>query len=282
MALMQRAGFGPGGSTVLEVGAVETLPEPEMLLAIESLIPPELRDTPISDERDPLARTEDTVVDVSPELAWLSERDRVDQTSAARPSSAQGASFFGALADGDQFVYVVDISSSMNIGWGKRASEVSRLVRVMAELKASIERLSPDQSFYVILFNGETRRMFDDAATVPRTVPATPENKRRLNDWLAAVRTGEATDPRRALELGMGMRPSALFLLSDGVFYGPAATVLEIIERHSQGDTPIHTIAYEDPRSSKAMEQIARLTGGEFQFVPSPSVAHLEGQIKGK
>ncbi len=54
----------------------------------------------------------------------------------------------------------------------------------------SIEQLDDDQSFYVILFCAETRRMFDDASPIPEMLPATRANKTRLGDWLAPKRPG--------------------------------------------------------------------------------------------
>ena len=57
----------------------------------------------------------------------------------------------------------------------------------------SIEQLDDDQSFYVILFCAETRRMFDDASPIPEMLPATRANKTRLGDWLAQMRTGGGT-----------------------------------------------------------------------------------------
>lgn len=278
--LCQRAGFGSNQSLVLNAETTEDFPEPEILLVSDLLVPPDAEDHPVFDGGDLFASSEGAAGSVSLEPVLPSGADRSDDSApaeesspAAAESSGQGALFFGEMAYGDQFVYVVDTSSSMNIGWGKGAGKVSRLIRALAELRESIERLSPSQSFYVILFNGETRRMFDDKATVPRALPATPENKRRLSDWLASIRTGESTDPRPALKLGLSMQPSALFLLSDGIFTGPETSVLEVIKRHNPGHAPIFTIAYEDARSCQAMERIARLTGGEYQFVPHPSVA---------
>jgi hypothetical protein len=132
----------------------------------------------------------------------------------------------------------------------------------------------------VILFCSETRRMFDDPSSVAQMLPATRENKKRLRDWLAEVRTGSGTDPRPALRLGLELEPSAVFLLSDGEFNGrqhnfndgllhgnPDET--EVVKRHRSGETPIHTFAYEDPRNCKVMESLAGRTGGQYRFIPA-------------
>ncbi|HWB14245.1 MAG TPA: hypothetical protein VG826_33770 [Pirellulales bacterium] len=266
---------GAGGSLLIKIGTTEPLPQPEILLVNELMLPRDADENQAFDS-DPFAPAEDPVVHdaiqvASMETSLVSAHDSSETTPIEKPNSAEGASFFGTLAQGNQFVYLVDTSPSMNIGRGRGASDVSRLIRALAELRASIERLSPDQSFYVILFNGQTRRMFDEQSVAPRALPATPEHKRRLNDWLSTVRTGESTDPRRALQLGLNMHASAIFLLSDGIFDVPEATVLEFIQRHNHNRTPIHTIAYEDERSCRTMLRIADWTGGEYRFVPAPS-----------
>ena len=282
-ALLQPAGGEPSRPLVLEASEAEPLPEPETLVVSEALIPPSAGELLSVDESDRSAAAGQLTDFVSSELRSPTGRGGMGKSETKKQGSGPGASFFGTVAYGDQFVYVVDISTSMDRGQGLSASEGSRFVRAMAELRSSIERLAPKQSFYVILFNGQTRRMFDDTAIFPKTLEATPENKARLNEWLATIRTGEWTDPRAALKLGLSMRPSALFLLSDGEFNGEQQrlnagllkgnpSVSQVIESQNRG-TPIHTIAYEDKSSCKQMEQIARSTGGEYQFVPAHASA---------
>ena len=271
---------GPGGSLSIMAGTAEMFPEPEILLVNELMLPPEAEENEAFDS-DPFAPTvedaaDDAIQVASIETNRVSVDDSSETTPIEEPNSAEGASFFGMLAEGNKFVYLVDISPSMNIGRGRGPSDVSRLIRALAELRASVERLSSDQSFYVILFNGQTRRMFDEQSVSPRALVATPENKQRLHAWLSTIRTGESTDPRRALQLGLNMHPSALFLLSDGIFDVPEATVFDVIQRNNGDATPIHTIAYEDERSCRTMERIAGLTGGEYRFVPAPSADGIE------
>jgi hypothetical protein len=243
-------------------------------LVSEASSPPEIGDD-ASVERDVIAAADETIEALAPELCRLSVPKVAaffpTEPPTEQPILSEGASFFGTEAPGHQFVYVVDTSPSMNIGLGRGPGGASRLIRALAELRASIQRLSPEHAFYVILFNGRTRRMFDDNTIRPQALAATPENKHRLDDWLVSVRTGESTDPRPALRLGLAMRPSAVFLLSDGLFDVPEASVLEVINRHNFGGTPIYTIAYEDDRCCLTMQRIALATAGEYRFVAAPS-----------
>lgn len=185
-----------------------------------------------------------------------------------------GAEFFGTVAYGDRFVFVLDSSTSMSYG-GQNAAAGNRFQRATAELLYSIERLTPEQSFYVILFCGETRRMFDDESLSADPVHATRENKDRLRAWLAGVTLGPWTDPRDALRLGLDIRPSAVFLLSDGEFNKHESglptdrlEVPEVIERFNAARAPIHTVAFEDPINRETLAGLSAQTGGQTLWVP--------------
>lgn len=277
--LLQPAGSGANAPLALQVSSLEPAPEFETLVMSDALLPPEAGDLLSDDEKDLFGSSgleaDAAAADGRPGNGIVGSGADV----ASHRGSGPGASFFGTVAYGDAFVYVVDISTSMDRGQGPSASEGTRFMRAMAELKASIDRLSPAQSFYVILFCGQTRRMFDDAEIFPKAISATPQNKRRLNEWLATVATGDSTDPREALSVGLGMRPSALFLLSDGEFNGQQTnnnagllkgnpSVFQIVDRHNRGGTPIHTIAYEDTANCRTMERLSKSTGGNYRFIP--------------
>ncbi|MEM8679195.1 MAG: hypothetical protein AAGF97_07585 [Planctomycetota bacterium] len=189
------------------------------------------------------------------------------------------ANYFGISAAGDRFVYALDMSTSMNARMGRSAGG-SRFKRACAELQRSVNALTADQSFYVILFCYKTRYLFDESQLFPQMVPATDENKARLREWLATIRTGPGTDPRSSVHVGLQMRPSALFLLSDGEFNGHSGkrrcrglignpTIQDVVFSQPGAPVPIHAIAYEDQINRATMEQLAALTGGEFRFVSS-------------
>jgi hypothetical protein len=191
---------------------------------------------------------------------------RADQRDEPRPPAAE---YFGTVARGDRFVYVLDRSGSMSGG---------RLERAAAELLRSLDQLQPDQSFYVVLFSDGMLRMFDDADEPPRMLPATPENRQRLRKWLGSINADGGTQPKDAIRFAISLRPSAVFLLSDGEFNGmtsrtdlfgadsPAGKILD----GSQA-VPIHSFAYEDPAARGNMQTLAALTGGQYRYIePRP------------
>ncbi|MHB8899369.1 MAG: vWA domain-containing protein, partial [Thermoguttaceae bacterium] len=197
------------------------------------------------------------------------------QGGAGSGGSGDGTAYFGTVAYGNRFVYVLDKSGSMTRGADKQSGSGSRLDRARYELLRSIEKLAPYQQFYVILFSDVTDRMFGDESPKPATIPATPQNKQRLREWIAQVEVGGSTDPREALFLALSIAPDAVFLLSDGDFNpvtehpcplfedNPEAEVL--INRVNHSGIPIHTFAYEDPSSRERMEVVAQLTGGTYK-----------------
>jgi len=233
---------------------------------------------------------EDLADELSAELATATgggarqqEGDDRERASPGKRDGSDGAAgakaeYFGTVAYGDRFVYVLDMSGSMNECSGRKSN---RFDRAVAELTSSVGRLRDDQWFYVILFSDVTRRMFDDASLIPQMVPATPENKQALRRWLSMIQPQGDTDPRDALYLAFQMRPSAIFLLSDGEFnghkHGNKCSVLrgnpkvdEVVAQNNAAGSPIHSFAYEVRNARERMNSLARQTGGVYRFIPAP------------
>ena len=195
-------------------------------------------------------------------------------------SSARG-SFFGIDANGHEFVYVLDMSGSM---------EGRRFDRASAELMRSVEQLGPNQCFYVLLFGSKTIQMFDGNQYLPRPIPGTPENKERLAEWLRTAYQGGSTDPRDALRVAMRMNPSAVFMLSDGKFNGREnqkkdnllggnADAYSIVAAATK-KPPIHAIAFENKQSRANMKRLAEMTNGVFRFVDTEDRKSLQESIR--
>ncbi len=203
-------------------------------------------------------------------------------STAGREGHSGGAgqtSFFGTVAQGNSFVYILDVSPSMNARSGRR------LQRAVRELLQSLDNLRDEQRFYVVVFGWNTRLMFDGDQLVPRPIPATLRNKQRFRKWLAAINTIPGTDPRKSLDVSLAMNPSAIFFLSDGEFNKPASspfftdddtTAEDVINGRKSTSIPIHTVAFEDPICEPRMEGIAKLTNGQHRFVPAPEEDDLK------
>lgn len=166
---------------------------------------------------------------------------------------AQGANFFGIDAEGNTFVFVVDMSGSMGRG--------DRLRRAKIELKRAITALMPGQRFYIIFFN-------DYAFPMPGTEPidATKPNFVKMNQWVSTALAGGGTNPAPALEIALGMKPDAVFLLTDGVF--PPQSVAYAVGEFIEAEIPVHTIAFVSPEGAEILRQISSETHGKHHYVP--------------
>lgn len=113
--------------------------------------------------------------------------------------------FFGEEieSENDSICYVIDISGSMR--------RYGRLERAKAELRKSIQALSPNVRFNVIAYSCLV------VSWQPATVSATPENKALALAWIQALQGsgGTATGPATAQALS-DQECLAVALLTDG------------------------------------------------------------------
>jgi outer membrane protein assembly factor BamD (BamD/ComL family) len=203
--------------------------------------------------------------------------DAADGSAAGGGKSGGGqggpsGSFFGINAYGHEFVYVLDMSGSMR---GRRYQ------RATAELIRSVDELSDDQNFYVLLFDDKAVQMFGRKSVFPSAIPATNDNKEKLAHWLGEAFNGGGTDPRDALRVALKMKPSAIFILSDGKFNGqeqqPLASMTNgnadafSIVAACREKIPIHAIAFENKQSCENMKRLSEMTNGKYRFAGAKS-----------
>lgn len=165
-----------------------------------------------------------------------------------------GAEFFGIGGKGGTFVYVVDLSGSMN--------EEGKWERARAELMRSIEHLTEDQKFYIIFYNDGWYPM---AADEP--IDSTAKNIDRTRRWVNRLWPGGGTYPLEALLHALKLEPDAVYFLSDGRFDPATIEALRVHNPSSNGQIPIHTIAFVNQETIGIMKQIAKQSGGKFRFV---------------
>jgi hypothetical protein len=163
------------------------------------------------------------------------------------------ASFFGIREQGQFFVYVVDSSGSM--------IDEARLMRATIELRRSILALQPPQQFEVIFYNHESNPM--PGGPTPRT--ADLQSKNLLIAWLRLIEPDGGTDPRAAMRQALGLKPDAVFLLSDGAF--PNGTV-EAITSSNTRKIPIHCIDLTGGLAGDHLRRIAVANGGRYVARP--------------
>jgi hypothetical protein len=199
----------------------------------------------------------------------------LDAQFAAMVSGRRGTAveFFGAVAEGNKIVFILDISGSMDQNaYADLDGRVTRFERAREELVRTISQLNTEQEFAVLLFSDDCRPMFDTSQYNVSFLSATQPHKERISDWLDSVHPTGATDPRASLQIALALYPDAVFLLSDGEFrigrdgrIGEA--VIRMVRNLNTRRIPIHTIAYQDQRSRHTLEAIAEDSSGTFRFV---------------
>ena len=171
------------------------------------------------------------------------------------------ASFFGAQADGNRFVFVIDSSGSMR---GPRWEALCK------ELIRAIQSLSPDQDFFVISFDSMAHPMFGVAPPRGKFLKAVEKNVDRIQNWLRSIRHGSQTFPSSAVGIAMKLEPDAIFLLSDGEISDSTVEDLRMWNRKKNDDgdvkalVPIHTVLLHSQIGYATLETIARENGGTF------------------
>jgi len=179
----------------------------------------------------------------------------------ATQKSKSQASFFGAQAEGNRFVFVIDSSGSMR---GPRWEALCK------ELIRAIQSLSSDQDFFVISFDSTAHPMFGTPPPKGKFLKAVKKNVDQLRNWIRSIEHGRQTFPASAVGIAMKLEPDAIFLLSDGEINDSTVEDLRIWNRKldSDGDAktlvPIHTVLLHSQIGYATLENIAKENGGTF------------------
>lgn len=185
----------------------------------------------------------------------------IASSSVSELGEAATAKFFGAAIEGRRIVFVLDNSGSMQGG---------RLETVIAELQRCVESLESNQHFYVIFHSDALYPLFYPEPA-DRFVLPTPENKRRLEHWLATVELclGDSVDA--AVAAAESIRPDVMYLLSDGKI--PSQRKRDYLQNSRLRHFPIHTFGVGMSGNSagrQALRGIAEANYGEFRHTEIP------------
>lgn len=178
-----------------------------------------------------------------------------------KAKSKSRASFFGAEAEGNRFVFVIDSSGSMR---------GTRWQALCVELIRAIQSLSPDQEFFVISFDASAHPMFGTAPPKGEFLTATSKNVRRVQNWIRTIEHGRNTFPSSAVGMALSLKPDAIFLLSDGEIGDNTIAELETWNQvvgddgYSKTLVPIHTVLLHSQVGYATLERIANENSGTF------------------
>ena len=179
------------------------------------------------------------------------------------------AYFFGVKTKGNRFVYAVDNSNSMNRG---------KFETAVAELQKSVNALNERQYFYVIFFSDAAYPLFYPQPA-KGMIPATPDNKRRLEYWLMTVERCLRTKGREAMQLAFAMRPDAIYVLGDGAF---TDNTVDLLMATPPTSITVHALGFRmQKKAEQGFRNIAAKFKGKFTEVQvTPAMAALSRQAK--
>ena len=190
--------------------------------------------------------------------------------SSMRDVGSFKATFFGTGGNAKNLVYCLDASGSL----------IDTLPFVIQELKRSIGELSEQQKFTVVFFQGQEANEVKQPR--PGLKRATGETKKAVFAYIdpkaGNVVPGGATNPVKAIQLALRMKPDLIFLLSDNItgrgrWAVDQRRLLREIDEANKSKTKLNTIQfiYPDPLVEygykPTMQMIAEQHGGIYKFV---------------
>ena len=210
-----------------------------------------------------------------------------------RTGDAPGAGLFQETLSGDQFllamvmppndalgedqtqprevIFIIDTSGSMG---------GPSIAQARDALALSIERLRPQDTFNVIDFNDQARRLYESA------MPASSSNQQRASRYVLGLDAGGGTNMMTALELaldggeGEGRIRQVIFLTDGAV--GNESELFAVIG-DGLGDSRLFTVGIGSAPNSYFMSKAAEVGHGTFTHIGSvDEVSEGMGQLFAK
>ncbi len=178
------------------------------------------------------------------------------------PATGRAVVFAGVRAsNARRIVYVVDASGSM----------IGTLPIVLEEVTRSLKALAPDQSFSLLFFQ---RNESIGAPPADRLIPAVPATIERSLRWASQrIIPAGRSNPIKALETALRMRPDVIFLLGtsitgSGEFEIASDELLARLDGLNPADASgrrrarIQCVQFLDPDPLDILRRIAEAHGG--------------------
>jgi hypothetical protein len=146
------------------------------------------------------------------------------------PNGDGEASFFGKRSRGNRFVFLIDNSGTMKDG---------RLETAFLEILNSVGQMKPNQLFHVVFYSDQAYPMFHPNG-IDALVPATRENKQKLEAWLTTVEMCTGGELNDAVDLATRLEPAAVYILSDGDIV--ESRIRRLMEKAPERPFSIHTL----------------------------------------
>ncbi len=239
-----------------------------------SMAPPDVELPPAESNPAEVATAETAPADVAdpPHNAkGASAAAKTKPMASKKRTNGKVVQFAGTEAQGNRFAFIVDNSLSMTNG---------RMLATLAQLQQAIGQMTARQQFYVVLYSDTAYPMFfPDPAT--DFLPATKQNRKRLERWLKTIEINRGGDLESALEIVYSLEPDAIFLLGDGGGIGKKEQKL-LTGFCPRRKCVINSIAVGSNESDiRYWASIAASNGGQFQFFPiAPGFVQMSKRVR--
>ena len=183
--------------------------------------------------------------------------DQNPQPDATPIEEARLVEFFGLRSPAASVVYAIDCSGSMAM---HDSLDVAK-----RELLQSVDRLSPQTQFGVLVYNLETT-ILTDADARPGLMDPTKANRASVKSQLAKIDPLGGTDHMTALRAALTMKPEVVYFLTDAELM-TNTDVDEILRE--VGSSSIQAIEFgfgEAPGEKHPLTRLAAATGGSYVY----------------
>lgn len=179
-------------------------------------------------------------------------------------SGGGAASFFGVEARGTRFIYICDVSGSMDATVGNGTTRRIDILKV--ELLRSLEELLEKAHFFVCLFSSDAQPLGNRM----EWIVASDAGKQWARRTIPLIVAQGGTEPMNAFRVALSLRPraDAIYFMTDGEFAEEYAT--QIANMNADYKIPIHCITFVSREGESTMKRIAAESGGTYTHVPGP------------
>ena len=160
-------------------------------------------------------------------------------------------------------------------------SKNNKLGAAKQALESTLEKLGPDENYYIYFYSDNTVKMLEGHMLV-----ASPGNVSGTMQWVNGMSPKGFTNPRDALADAFGkLKPSTIWLLSDGKFssfkrvksggktrlIGLPSVLKQIRRLNAKEGVRINTIGFAESEGDVdgSLKDIAEENGGTYQFIRS-------------
>ena len=173
-------------------------------------------------------------------------------------------SFMNIVGNGQTFVYVIDISSSMGGG---------RLDLAKSQLKSSLRLLKPNQRFQILFYNDQVKPVEFRTGPKQDLYEATVVKVQLAEFAIDAEEASSGTKHMPPLLAALALNPDVVYFLTDGAEPSLSPAELKAIRRANRSDAQIHVVEFasgaRESRDPTWLQHLASQSGAKYVYIPN-------------